>query len=59
MATFVIPDVGIEIGPVESMMQYRPRMYKDIKYLDYIKHVLDRKMDGKAHTSFLKLEGEP
>ncbi|EXB65269.1 Protein SRG1 [Morus notabilis] len=59
IATFVIPDVGIEIGPVESMMQDRSRRYKDIKYLDYIKHVLDRKMDGKAHTSFLKLEGEP
>ncbi|PON45822.1 Oxoglutarate/iron-dependent dioxygenase [Parasponia andersonii] len=58
VATFVQADEGIEIGPVESMMQDRPRMYKNVKYLDYIKHVLGRKMDGKAHTNFLKLESE-
>lgn len=56
IATFVHPHEGIELGPVESMMQDRPRMYKNIKYLDYIKHSLERKMDGKAHTNFLKLE---
>ena len=56
MATFVLPYEGIEIGPVESMIKDRPRKYKDIKYLDYIKHTLHRKMDGKAHTDFLMIE---
>ncbi|KAF4347880.1 hypothetical protein G4B88_001050 [Cannabis sativa] len=58
IATFVIPHEGIELGPVESMMQDQPRMYKTMKYLDYIIHSLGRKMDGKAHTNFLKLENE-
>lgn len=58
IATFAFAHEGIELGPVESMMQDRPRMYKNMKYLDYIKHTLERKMDGKTHTNFLKIESE-
>ncbi|XP_048326134.2 S-norcoclaurine synthase 1 [Ziziphus jujuba] len=58
IATFVLPDEGAQIGPVESMMVDRPRLYRNVKFLDYLKQLLDKKLDGKSHTSFLKLEKE-
>ncbi|KAL5733191.1 hypothetical protein ACOSQ2_032883 [Xanthoceras sorbifolium] len=47
-ASFFIPEDEVEIGPLESM----------IKYVDYLRRTLERKLDGKAHTEFLKLEAE-
>ncbi|KAL5567561.1 hypothetical protein UlMin_024136 [Ulmus minor] len=59
IATFIIPADEAEIRPVESMIQDRPRMYKDnIKYLDYLRHFFGMKSSGKVHTNFLKLESE-
>lgn len=34
IATFVYPD-EVQISPVESMVTDRPRLYRDVKYLDY------------------------
>ncbi|PKI72348.1 hypothetical protein CRG98_007218 [Punica granatum] len=57
IATFVLPDEEIIISPVPTMVDddQNPRMYKNIKYIDYIRHTLGQKMDGKAHTEYLKL----
>lgn len=57
VATFVIPSEEVEIGPLESMVDDKqfPRMYRNMKYVDYLRHTLERKMDGKAHTEYLKL----
>lgn len=55
IATFTLPDEEVEIGPVESMMVDRPRLYRNVKFLDYLKQYLEKKMDGKSHTSFLQL----
>ncbi|KAJ6325219.1 hypothetical protein OIU76_012326 [Salix suchowensis] len=58
IATFVIPDDDVELGPVETMVDdyNRPKMYKAIKYVDYLRHTLSKKMDGKATAEFLKVE---
>lgn len=60
VATFVFPGDEAEIGPVESMVddEHRPSIYRNIKYVDYLRYTLERKMDGKAHTEYLKLEDE-
>jgi hypothetical protein len=60
IATFVIPDDDVELGPVETMADdYNPpKMYKAIKYVDYLRHTLSKKMDGKANTELLKVEIE-
>ncbi|KAL9388766.1 hypothetical protein Peur_017371 [Populus x canadensis] len=60
IATFVIPDDDVELGPVETMADdyNRPKMYKAIKYVDYLRHTLSKKMDGKANTELLKVEIE-
>lgn len=59
IATFLLPDPEVEIGPLDEMVgDHRPRKYKKFKYLDYIRYTLDRKMEGKSHTQFMKLENE-
>lgn len=60
IATFVIPDDDVELGPVETMVDdyNRPVMYKSIKYGDYLRYTLSKKMDGKANTELLKVELE-
>ncbi|KAG6487309.1 protein SRG1-like [Zingiber officinale] len=60
LATFVIPDENAEIGPLQQMLDATllPKMYRNVKYLDYIRYTLARKMEGKAHTHLLKLEQE-
>lgn len=60
IATFVIPDDDVELGPVETMADdyNRPKMYKAIKYVDYLRHTLSKKMDGKANTELLKAGNE-
>jgi len=60
LATFVVPNESVEIGPLHEMADGigRPAMYRTVKYLDYIRHALGRKMEGKAHTHVLKLDDE-
>ncbi|MBA0697613.1 hypothetical protein Goari_021147 [Gossypium aridum] len=57
-AAFAHVDDELEIGPLDSMVDdpHRPPMYKKIKYIDYIRQVLARKMDGKAHTDLVKIQ---
>ncbi|OMP08410.1 Oxoglutarate/iron-dependent dioxygenase, partial [Corchorus olitorius] len=59
VAAFAFPDDEVEVGPVDSMVddQNRPRMYRNVKYIDYVRQHLSRKMEeGKLHTDFVKLE---
>ena len=60
VATFVIPAEEAEIGPLEPVLQNlcRPKMYKNFKYVDYLRYTLGRKMDGKSSLQFLMLESE-
>jgi isopenicillin N synthase-like dioxygenase len=60
VATFVIPDDDVELGPVETMVDdyNRPVMYKSIKYGDYLRYTFSKKMDGKANTELLKAGNE-
>ncbi|KAM7499291.1 hypothetical protein LguiA_023705 [Lonicera macranthoides] len=59
IATFVIPEEEVEVGPLETMMDDTERkriLYRKIKFIDYIRYTLSRKMDGKNNIEFLKLE---
>ncbi|XP_019191662.1 PREDICTED: protein SRG1-like [Ipomoea nil] len=57
VATFVIPEDQVDIEPVETMVDdcLLPRKYKSVKYVDFLRYSLARKMDGKSHTDYLKL----
>ncbi|PON61013.1 Non-heme dioxygenase N-terminal domain containing protein [Trema orientale] len=54
IATALYPDDEAEVGPVESMMQDRPRMYREVKAIDYIRYRLGNKLKGNAAINFLK-----
>lgn len=57
VATAMLPNDEAEICPVESMVNDdRPRVYRNVKYVDFLRHVLENKMEGKAHTDFVKIE---
>lgn len=58
IATFVIPEDELEIGPLGSMVDEdrRTRIYKNVKYIDYLRYTLGRKMEGKSHLDILKLD---
>lgn len=58
IATFFIPEDELEIGPLDSMVDenHQPRMFKNVKYLDYLRYTLGRKMEGKSHIDILKLD---
>ncbi|KAK6933143.1 Isopenicillin N synthase-like, Fe(2+) 2OG dioxygenase domain [Dillenia turbinata] len=55
IATFVMPDEQVQIGPLDSMLDAsNPQMYKKIKYLHYIRYT----WEGKSNIHFLKLEDD-
>ncbi|KAL8102933.1 protein LATERAL BRANCHING OXIDOREDUCTASE 1-like [Apium graveolens] len=58
IAAFFIPEDEMEIGPLDSMVDenHLPRMFKNVKYLDYLRYTLGRKMEGKSHIDILKLD---
>ncbi|XP_075499869.1 protein LATERAL BRANCHING OXIDOREDUCTASE 1-like [Primulina tabacum] len=60
VAAFVIPGNEAELNPVETMVDddRSPQIYRnDVKYIDYLRYTLAKKMDGKlANIEYLKLE---
>lgn len=58
IAAFVLPEDDVMIGPLETMVnaEHQPKMYRDVKYIDYTRHMLGRKLESKTHTDFLKLQ---
>ncbi|XWS07732.1 hypothetical protein CRYUN_Cryun41cG0015500 [Craigia yunnanensis] len=60
IAAFAMPNDELEIGPLDSMVDdhHLCRMYKKVKYVDYIRQVLARKMEGKALTDLVKIENK-
>ena len=58
IATFTFLNDEQELCPLESMVEdcHRPRMFGKIKYVDYIRQALARRMEGKAHTDIVKFK---
>ncbi|PKI43457.1 hypothetical protein CRG98_036214 [Punica granatum] len=56
LASFIAPLDDMEIEPLDHMVdQERPcKMYKKVKYGEYLRHSMNRKMEGKAHTQMAK-----
>ncbi|KAF9612769.1 hypothetical protein IFM89_003779 [Coptis chinensis] len=57
-ASFIMPYHDVEIEPLDQMVdpQNPLKIYKKIKYGDYLKESLKEKLEGKAHTMKAKLE---
>ncbi|XP_047320992.1 protein SRG1-like [Impatiens glandulifera] len=58
VANFVIPDNEVDIGPVETMVneKCKPKLYKNMKYIEYLRYTLAREMDGKSNLEYLRLD---
>ncbi|OMO96778.1 Oxoglutarate/iron-dependent dioxygenase [Corchorus olitorius] len=57
IATVLFPYDDLEFGPLESMVdEDHPRMYRKIKYIDYLQYTFGKKMEeGKGNVDILKL----
>lgn len=57
IAMFVMPDDDADVGSVHTMLRDGPALYKRVKYIDYLRHYLNRKLEGKA-IDFVKSQGQ-
>lgn len=58
-ASFIFLLDDVEIEPLDHMVDHsRPyKMYKKVKYGEYLRHSMKREMDGKSHIQMAKFEG--
>ncbi|KAE8099353.1 hypothetical protein FH972_017342 [Carpinus fangiana] len=58
-ASFIIPHDDVEVEPFDHISdggRSCTRMYKKVRFGDYLRQSIRRKMEGKAHTDFAKIE---
>ncbi|XP_052172104.1 protein SRG1-like [Diospyros lotus] len=57
-ATFLFPHDDIEIGPLDRFISPdRPSsLYKKVRYGDFLRQSLNRKLEGKSHTQMARSE---
>ncbi|KAK8561768.1 hypothetical protein V6N13_149081 [Hibiscus sabdariffa] len=57
-ATFLYPHEEAEIEPLNHMIdpKTKQQIYKTVKYGDYLRNSMKRKLEGKAHTEMAKVE---
>ncbi|CAK8541702.1 unnamed protein product [Lathyrus sativus] len=54
--SFLYPRDDAEIGPFEHLIDdQNPKMYKEITYGEYFRHVRDKKLAGKTHVRATKI----
>lgn len=59
VASFIEPAMDAYIEPLDQMVDCEQlRVYKKIKYGDYSRNYLEKRLEGKTHTQFGKLENE-
>ncbi|RWR79418.1 protein SRG1 [Cinnamomum micranthum f. kanehirae] len=59
VASFIEPAMDAYIEPLDQMVDCEQlRVYRKIKYGDYFRNYLEKRLEGKTHTQFGKLENE-
>ncbi|KAJ1402619.1 Oxoglutarate/iron-dependent dioxygenase [Sesbania bispinosa] len=54
---FLFPRDDAEIGPFDHMIDAQnPKLYQNVKYGDYLRFTLNRKLEGKTQTEAAKLK---
>ncbi|KAF5187196.1 Dmr6-like oxygenase [Thalictrum thalictroides] len=58
IASFTLPSYDMELEPLDHMVDLLnpQKMYKKIKFGDYLMAYVMKKLDGKAHTKLAKVE---
>lgn len=56
-ALFVCPEDDAEVEPLDHMIDAQnPKLYQKVRYGDYLRQSMKRKMEGKAHVDVAMLE---
>ncbi|RDX77977.1 Protein SRG1, partial [Mucuna pruriens] len=56
-ALFFSPHDDVEVEPLDHMIDAQnPKLYQKVRYGDYLRQSMKRKMEGKAHTDVAKIE---
>ncbi|KAK7400875.1 hypothetical protein VNO78_12183 [Psophocarpus tetragonolobus] len=56
-ALFVCPQEDVEVEPLDHMISaLNPKLYQKVKYGDYLRQSMKRKMEGKAHTDVVRIQ---
>ncbi|KAK8303376.1 hypothetical protein V6Z11_D04G147000 [Gossypium hirsutum] len=58
-ASFMFPHDEVEIGPLSHMVDSKTKqqLFKKVRYGEYLRSSMNKKMEGKAHTQMAKIEG--
>ncbi|TYJ40013.1 hypothetical protein E1A91_A04G110000v1 [Gossypium mustelinum] len=58
-ASFLFPHDEVEIEPPSHMVDSKTKqqLYKKVRYGEYLRSSMNKKMEGKAHTQMAKIEG--
>ncbi|MBA0872539.1 hypothetical protein Goshw_015801 [Gossypium schwendimanii] len=58
-ASFLFPHDEVEIGPLSHMVDSKTKqqLFKKVRYGEYLRSSMNKKMEGKAHTQMAKIEG--
>lgn len=58
LASFIFPLDDVEIEPLAHMVDEQTpcKLYKKVKFGEYLRRSMKMKMDGKAHTQIAKVE---
>lgn len=55
-ASFLFPRDDVEVEPFDHMIDAQnPKMYKNVRYGDYLRQSMKRKMEGKTHTDVARI----
>lgn len=57
-ASFLIPHDEVEIEPLDHMLdsQCPQKIYKSVKYGEFLRSSMKTKLEGKAHTKMARIE---
>jgi isopenicillin N synthase-like dioxygenase len=56
-ASFLLPQDDVEVQPFDHMIDAQhPKMYQKVKFGDYLRQSLKRKMEGKTHTDVARIK---
>lgn len=58
VASFIEPAMDTVLESMDKMVDGQQPQYKKIKYGDYVRNYLEKRLEGKTHVQFAKLENK-
>ena len=56
-ALFLCPQDDVEVEPLDHMIDaQKPKLYQKVRYGDYLRQSMKRKMEGKTHMDVARIE---